>query len=125
VDVTNNRRVSRGGSDPVALAAPQSTRSLTALAESTSSPTLESDYTWAGRGAGPCVSGWLGPGWLVERSVPRRRPGATPPIQPSGPCTSATVSGEVVVLWDMVMAVLSSEGEHEGLDACVEELDLE
>jgi single stranded DNA-binding protein len=26
---------------------------------------------------------WAAPGWLVKRSVPRRRPGATPPVQAS------------------------------------------
>src|SRR4249920_2909972 len=48
-------------------------------------------------------------------------------LSAKAPCTSTTVSGDVLVVSDMVMAPLSvsSEGEHERLDARVEELDLE
>ena len=46
-------------------------------------------------------------------------------LSAKAPCTSTTVSGEVVVVWDMVRPPWSSEGEHERLDASVEELDLE
>jgi hypothetical protein len=44
-------------------------------------PTKPARLGWSG--SAPCVSRPLGPGWLVERSVPRRRPAATPPIQAS------------------------------------------
>src|SRR5205823_1616701 len=48
-------------------------------------------------------------------------------LSAKAPCTSTTVSGDVLVVSDTVMAPLSmsSEGEHESLDARVEELDLE
>src|SRR5262245_53902907 len=47
-------------------------------------------------------------------------------LEPSAnaPCTSATVSGPEVDSWDM-RAPWSSKREYEGLDARVEELDLE
>src|SRR5262245_53660236 len=46
-------------------------------------------------------------------------------LSAKAPCTSTTVSGDVVVCWDMGLAPRSSEREHVGLDAGVEELDLE
>src|SRR6476646_4153722 len=48
-------------------------------------------------------------------------------LSAKAPCTNTTVGADVGVVSDMVMAPLSlsSEGEHERLDAGVEELDLE
>ena len=62
-------------------------------------------------------------------ATPRARRRSITPFQlelsAKAPCTSTTVSGEVVVVSDVVVAPLSSEREHEGLDAGVAELDLE
>ena len=46
-------------------------------------------------------------------------------LSAKAPCTSTTVSGAVVVVWDMVWSPWLSEREHERFDAGVEELDLE
>src|SRR6185369_400246 len=48
-------------------------------------------------------------------------------LSAKAPCTSTTVNGELGVDWDIVMAPceLSSEREHERLDATVGEFDLE
>src|SRR5262249_7784104 len=48
-------------------------------------------------------------------------------LSAKAPCTNTTVGADVLVVSDMVMAPLSmsSEGEHEHLDARLEELDLE
>src|SRR6476646_3966498 len=46
-------------------------------------------------------------------------------LSAKAPCTSTTVSGVVLVVWDMVISPRSSEGEHVGLDVGVEEVDLE
>src|SRR5262245_15437824 len=64
---------------------------------------------------------------VTETPLARRR-SMTPfqlELSAKAPCTSTTVSGDVVVCWDMGLAPRSSEREHVGLDAGVEELDLE